>query len=178
MDISSILELMDKGAAFFDNKGRNRRVFDILKENNINSVRLRIWNDPASVPEVAGGYCDLRHTLDLARVIKNYGMHFVLDFHYSDFWANPGQQKKPATWEKLDFEQLKKAVYDYTSEVILALKEIGCTPDMVQVGNEIRSGMLFPDGEVPDYKRLAQLVNQGNTCSQGHCSLYRSYDTS
>ena len=160
VDISSILELMDKGAAFFDNKGRNRRVFDILKENNINSVRLRIWNDPASVPE-AGGYCDLRHTLDLARVIKNYGMHFVLDFHYSDFWADPGQQKKPAAWEKLDFEQLKKAVYDYTSEVILALKEIGCTPDMVQVGNEIRSGMLFPDGEVPDYKQLAQLVNQG-----------------
>ena len=139
VDISSILELMDKGAAFFDNKGRNRRVFDILKENNINSVRLRIWNDPASVPE-AGGYCDLRHTLDLARVIKNYGMHFVLDFHYSDFWADPGQQKKPAAWEKLDFEQLKKAVYDYTSEVILALKEIGCTPDMVRLEMRYEAG--------------------------------------
>lgn len=160
VDISSLPELKDGGAAFFDQSGRKTDVFAFLKQNQVNSIRLRIWNDPAAVPE-AKGYCDLAHTCSMAKRIRENGMHFVLDFHYSDFWADPGQQKKPHKWEKLGFEELKKAVYDYTAEVLLALKVIGCTPDMVQVGNEIRSGMLFPDGAVPNYRQLAELVNAG-----------------
>lgn len=160
VDVSSIPELIDGGAAFKDANGNVCKIFNILKMNGINSVRLRIWNDPDNVPE-SKGYCSLAHTMEMAHVIKNFGMHFVLDFHYSDFWADPGQQNKPKAWENLSFEELKKAVYDYTYEVLYRLKITDCAPDMVQVGNEIRSGMLFPDGAVPNYIQLAELVNAG-----------------
>ena len=160
VDISSIPELVDAGVSFYDAEGVRRDIFDILKENNINSVRLRIWNEPGNVPE-SKGYCSLVYTLEMAHKIKKYGMHFVLDFHYSDYWADPGQQNKPKAWQHLSFEELKKAVYDYTYSVLNKLKMSDCAPDMVQIGNEIRSGMLFPDGEVPKYDQLTELVNCG-----------------
>jgi arabinogalactan endo-1,4-beta-galactosidase len=134
--------------------------FALLKENNVNSIRLRIWNDPASVEE-AKGYCDLAHTVEMAKKIKENDMHFMLDFHYSDYWADPGQQRKPHAWEGLSFEELKGAVYSFTREALEALKKEDCLPDIVQVGNEIRSGMLFPDGAVPNYANLAELLNAG-----------------
>lgn len=160
VDISSVPELIDGGASFYDEEGHQLRIFDILKMNNINSVRLRIWNEPANVPE-SKGYCSLAHTMEMAHVIKNFGMHFVLDFHYSDYWADPGNQTKPKAWQDLSFDELKKAVYDFTYDVLYRLKLTGCAPDMVQIGNEIRSGMLFPDGAVPNFENLAQLVNEG-----------------
>ncbi len=160
VDISSVPELVKAGVAFYDSEGVRRKIFDILKENNVNSVRLRIWNEPENVPE-SKGFCNLTYTMEMAHKIKKYGMHFVLDFHYSDFWADPGQQNKPKAWQNLSFEELKKAVYDYTYSVLNKLKMTDCAPDMVQIGNEIRSGMLFPDGEVPNFKQLAQLVNSG-----------------
>lgn len=88
-------------------------------------------------------------------------MHFLLDFHYSDYWADPGQQNKPDAWKNLSFDELKEAVHKYTYDVLYRLKIMDCAPDMVQIGNEIRSGMLFPDGAVPQYRQLAALVNEG-----------------
>ena len=160
MDISSLPEHIDGGGKFYTMDERQIEAFELLNQNNVNSIRLRIWNEPGNVPE-SKGYCDLKHTLEMAKKIKENQMHFVLDFHYSDYWADPGQQRKPKAWENLSYEELKKAVHDYTKEVLDALDDIGCLPDMVQVGNEIRSGMLFPDGAVPDYKQLAELVNEG-----------------
>lgn len=160
VDISSLPEFIDRGAKFYDANHKEYEAFEFLKANNINSVRLRIWNEPSRVPE-SHGYCDLRHTLDMARKIKKAGMHFMLDFHYSDFWADPGQQRKPHAWMNMNFRELKTAVYEYTAMVMKNLADIGCEPDMVQIGNEIRSGMLFPDGAVPNYDKLAQLVNAG-----------------
>lgn len=160
VDISSLPEHEDGGESFYSFDGRKVDAFSLLKENNINSVRLRIWNDPASVP-AAKGYCDLEHTLEMAKRIKENGMHFYLDFHYSDYWADPGQQRKPHDWEKLEFDELVKAVHDFTFDVLASLRDEDCLPDMVQVGNEIRSGMLFPDGAVPNYANLARLVNAG-----------------
>lgn len=160
VDISSLPEHLDGGEHFYTADGREVDAFTLLKENQIGSVRLRIWNDPSSVPE-AKGYCDLKHTVEMAKKIKENHMHFFLDFHYSDYWADPGQQHKPHAWEGLSFDELVQAVYDFTSQVLNELDKAGCMPDMVQVGNEIRSGMLFPDGEVPNYDRLAKLVNAG-----------------
>lgn len=160
MDISSLPSYWDRNNCFYNEQGESVSAFALLEEYGINSVRLRIWNDPQCVPE-AQGYCDLTHTLAMAREIKAHGMHFFLDFHYSDYWADPGQQNKPAAWKDYDFDQLQKAVYDYTREVLLALADAGCLPDMVQIGNEIRSGMLFPDGAVPHYDHLAALLNAG-----------------
>jgi diguanylate cyclase (GGDEF)-like protein len=159
-DISSLPEHLDGGERFYTADGRCVDAFTLLKENNVNSIRLRIWNDPSSVEE-AKGYCDLAHTIEMAKKIKENHMHFMLDFHYSDYWADPGQQRKPHAWEELSFEELKEAVYSFTREVLVALEDAGCLPDIVQVGNEIRSGMLFPDGAVPNYANLAELLNAG-----------------
>ena len=160
MDISFLPQILDQGAVFYDSQGSEREVFLLLKENGVNSIRLRIWNEPENVPE-SGGYCDLKHTIAMAKKIKQHGMSFFLDFHYSDWWADPGKQNKPKAWEGLSFEDLKQAVYDYTKDVLLKMQQEGVMPDLVQIGNEIRSGMLFPDGEVPHYDRLVQLVNGG-----------------
>lgn len=160
MDISFLPEMEDLGAKFLDESGNERNVFELLKENGVNSIRLRIWNEPENVPE-SGGYCNLEQTIELAKRIKQYGMTFFLDFHYSDWWADPGKQNKPKAWVGLNFEELKQAVYDYTKEVLLRMDQEDVFPDMVQIGNEIRSGMLFPDGEVPNYKNLVELINAG-----------------
>lgn len=160
VDISSLLELEDNGLKLYDANGNECEALKLCQQNGVNSVRLRIWNDPSQVPE-AQGYCDLEHTVVFARRIKAKNMSFMLDFHYSDFWADPGKQRKPAAWEQLDPQSLVQAVYDYTKEVLERLTAEGCQPDMVQVGNEIRSGMLFPDGEVPHFAQLARLLNAG-----------------
>lgn len=160
MDISFLPELEELEAEFYDAEGNKKEVWELLKENGVNSIRLRIWNEPEKVPE-SGGYCSLEQTIAMAKQIKQYGMSFFLDFHYSDWWADPGKQVKPKAWEKLGFNELVQAVYDYTREVLLKMEEEGVLPDMVQIGNEIRSGMLFPEGEVPNYRQLALLVNSG-----------------
>ncbi len=159
-DVSSIPEKEDRGLVFKDTDGTAKDPLELLSEYGVNSVRLRIWNEPSNIPE-SGGYCDLAHTIAMAKRIKARNMHFMLDFHYSDYWADPGQQRKPAAWEGLDFESLTKAVYDFTHHVLAELSKNDALPDMVQVGNEIRSGMLFPDGAVPHYQALASLVNAG-----------------
>lgn len=160
MDISSLPEHLAGGEKFYTADGRCVDAFDLLEENNVNSVRLRIWNQPELVPE-SKGYCNLEYTKQMANRIKEKDMHFMLDFHYSDFWADPGQQRKPKAWENLGYEELVDAVYQFTKQVLEELKAIDCIPNTVQVGNEIRSGMLFPDGAVPNYKELSGLVNAG-----------------
>lgn len=160
VDISSLLEMEDNGFKLYTEDNKECEALAFCKLHGVNSIRLRIWNDPASVPE-ARGYCDLEHTVIFAKRIKERDLHFLLDFHYSDWWADPGKQTKPKAWAKLSPDALVQAVYDYTKQVLERLKSEGCLPDMVQIGNEIRSGMLFPDGEVPNYAQLAKLVNAG-----------------
>ena len=160
VDISSLLEMENNGLKLCNKDGTECDAFQMCKDNGVNSIRLRIWNEPVNVKE-SGGYSDLEHTVVLAKRVKQTGMHFLLDFHYSDFWADPGKQVKPKAWENLHGEALEQAVYDYTKMVLERLKSEGCLPDMVQVGNEIRSGMLFPDGEVPNYGQLAKLISAG-----------------
>lgn len=159
-DISSLLELENHGVKFYTKEGIECEALELCQKNGINSIRIRIWNEPFRIKE-SGGYCDLEHTILIARRIKEKNLHFLLDFHYSDFWADPGKQEKPAAWKHLNQEELVQAVYDYTRKVLERLREEHCMPDMVQIGNEIRSGMLFPDGEVPHYEQLAKLVNAG-----------------
>ncbi len=159
-DISFLEEMMDLGAVFYDENGTKREVFSLLKENGVNSIRLRIWNQPENVPE-SGGYCSLSKTIAMAKTIKEHGMSFMLDFHYSDWWADPQKQTKPKAWQGLSYHELIDAVYQYTKEVLLALEQAGASPDYVQIGNEIRSGMLFPDGEVPNFPGLVPLINAG-----------------
>ena len=161
-DISFLPELEAKGMKFSD-KGIEKDALLILKEHGFNYIRLRIFNDPArdSGYSPKKGFCDLTNTLKMAKRVKEAGMKFLLDFHYSDYWADPGKQTKPAAWRNLSLEDLKKAVYDYTKNVIQQLKEQGTTPDMVQIGNEINHGIVWPDGNVSNIDGLAQLFNAG-----------------
>jgi beta-galactosidase len=161
-DISFLPQLEERGIKFSDN-GQEKDAVEILKDHGFNYVRLRIFNDPARDSGYAPGkgYCDLQHTLQMAKRVKNAGMKLLLDLHYSDYWADPGKQYKPAAWRNLDFEQLKQAMYDYTRNVLTELKKQGTTPDMVQVGNEINHGIVWPEGSVSHLDSLAQLLNAG-----------------
>ncbi|MBL7720696.1 MAG: glycosyl hydrolase 53 family protein [Chitinophagaceae bacterium] len=161
-DISFLPELEARGMKFSDN-GMEKDAIRILKDHGFNYVRLRVFNDPArdSGYSPGKGFCDLENTKKMAKRVKAAGMKLLLDFHYSDYWADPGKQYKPAAWRNLSFEELKKAVYDYTKNVMRQLKEQGTTPDMVQVGNEINHGIIWPEGNVSNFDGLAQLVNAG-----------------
>jgi arabinogalactan endo-1,4-beta-galactosidase len=160
-DISFLPQLEDKGIQFFDH-GIQKDAIQILKDHGFNYIRLRIFNDPAAdsgySPEK--GFCDLEHTKAMAQRIKMAHMKFLLDFHYSDTWADPGKQFKPAGWEEFNFSQLKLAIYDYTKNVLSALKAQGTSPDMIQVGNEINHGMLWPDGNFSHPDSLAAFLKE------------------
>ena len=159
-DISFLPQCMDAGMKIKDVDGSEMEPFALMEKYGVNAVRLRLWHTPSNVPE-SGGYCSLDHTIELAGEIRKHGMQFMLDFHYSDFWADPGQQKKPKAWEGLNHEQLQEAVFQYTRDTLLRMQEEGILPDIVQIGNEIRSGLLFPDGELPDYAGMVRLINAG-----------------
>ena len=160
MDISHVPMSIDEGMVIKDFDGTPIDALDLAEKYGVNSIRLRIWNEPSNVPE-SGGYCDFEQTLEFAQKIKAHDMSFMLDFHYSDYWADPGQQNKPEAWKNLPFDKLVQAVHDYTYTTIKDLQAGGAGPDIVQIGNEIRSGLLFPDGEVPNYEQMVRLVNAG-----------------
>lgn len=138
VDISTLTAIEDNGGYYLDSNGAKRDLLDILKDRGVNYVRLRLWNDP----QKSNGYNDKEDVIRLAQRVKAKGMKVLLDFHYSDEWAHPGQQLRPKAWENLSFNELKKAVYDYTREVVSEMKDAGAMPDMVQIGNEINSGVL------------------------------------
>lgn len=161
-DISFLPQLEDRGFTFKD-EGTEKDAIEILNDHGFNYVRLRIFNNPAREggysPEK--GFCDLENTKAMAKRVKAAGMKLLLDFHYSDYWADPGKQYKPKAWEGLGFQELKKALYDYTYDVIKQLQDQGTTPDMVQIGNEINHGIVWPEGSVGNLDSLAQLLNAG-----------------
>ena len=161
-DISFLPELEARGIKFSD-KGVEKDAIQILKDHGFNYVRLRIFNEPANDSGYSPkrGFCDLEHTKQMAKRVKAAGMKLLLDFHYSDYWADPGKQYKPASWKGLSFSALKKALYDYTKKVMQELKDQGTVPDMVQVGNEINHGIVWPEGSVNNPDGLAQLLNAG-----------------
>lgn len=161
-DISFLPQLEAQGIKFSDNEVKKDAI-TILKDHGFNYIRLRIFNEPSNEKGYSPGkgFCDLAQTKAMAKRIKANGMKLLLDFHYSDTWADPGKQFKPKAWEKLSFKDLKKAVYDYTKDVISQLKAQGTTPDMVQIGNEINHGFLWPEGSVANPNDMAQLYSAG-----------------
>jgi arabinogalactan endo-1,4-beta-galactosidase len=163
-DISFLPELESRGMKFSDN-GTPGDPIEIMKAHGFNYIRLRIFVDPENPKGYSPkkGFCDLAHTMAMAKRVKAAGMKFLLDFHYSDYWADPQQQNKPLAWANEDFPSLTKSLHDYTVSVMTALKNQGTTPDMVQVGNEINHGMDWPDGEINNLDSLARLIYAGVT---------------
>jgi len=151
-DVSTLKKNEDFGAVYYDRRGRERDALSILAAEGMNYARLKVWVDPAD------GYNNLARVLEMAPRIKALGMGLVIDFHYSDRWADPGQQNKPAAWASLDFDGLRQAVYDHTYEVLSALRAQGTPADIAQLGNEINGGMLWPDGRWDNWDGLAALL--------------------
>ncbi len=193
-DVSMLKDLEYYGGKFYDDSGVEQDCLQILKDHGINWIRLRIWNDPTAdasgyvgsqllqingKPAPAGtpggaGNCDEQHTIELALRAKALGMKVLLDFHYSDFWTDPGQQAKPKAWKNHTGPVLQDDVYNFTKKVLLDMKNattssaidpgstVNAMPDMVQIGNENNNGMLWPEGNIANgYAGWIGLLNAG-----------------
>lgn len=162
-DISWLQSQEDRGIRFSDG-GTEGDAIEILRDNGFNYIRLRLFVNPRSELGYSqrDGYCDLEHTLQMAKRIKDAGMYFLLDFHYSDNWADPQKQIMPQAWQTYSYSEVCNAVYEHTRDVILALEKQGTMPDMVQVGNEVSNGMLWPYGSVRhSFEGLCGLLREG-----------------
>ena len=158
-DVSFLAKCEQDGVVFKEN-GKPVDVLVLLREHHYNWVRLRIFHDPAAAPDKLPN--DLPYTLALARRARDLGFHILLDVHYSDSWADPGKQPTPAAWRKLKHKQLVEHVFAYTRDTIAAFAAQGLMPDMVQVGNEVTEGMLWPDGRLPDnWDNFGDLLKAG-----------------
>jgi arabinogalactan endo-1,4-beta-galactosidase len=146
VDISNCYIIEQAGGVYYDDDGTPKDIIAILKDHGINYVRLRLWHNHQLAynpgPYAGDGDNDMVKTRAIARRAKDVGMKFLLNFHYSDNWADPGRQQIPAAWAGYTVDQLVQAVYDYTFDTIQELKAAGTEPDMVQIGNEITPGML------------------------------------
>ena len=162
MDVSTLLEEERCGAKYFDH-GKQGELTDILKSYGCNYVRLRLWNDPYAEDgrPYGAGTNDLKTTIELAKRALCKGLGFLLDFHYSDFWADPGKQNVPKAWRGHDAEELANDVYRYTKEVLETLRRENAMPTMIQIGNEITNGLLWPLGKKPEFDNIAKLVSAG-----------------
>ena len=162
-DISWLQWQEETGVKFSDG-GVEGDALDILRDNGFNYIRLRLFVNPKSELGYSqrDGYCDLEHTLAMAKRIKEAGMMFLLDFHYSDNWADPQKQIMPQAWQTYSYDEVRDAVYEHTKEVLLALEAQGTMPQMVQVGNEVSNGMLWPYGSVRhSFEGLCGLLEEG-----------------
>ncbi len=154
-DVSFLAQAEQHGVVFKDN-GAAASALLILRNHGYNWIRLRLFHTPVSLPN------NLEYTIALAKAAQKLGFKFLLDYHYADDWADPGHQPTPKAWQGKSHADLVKAVFEYTRDTISAFRDAGVLPDMVQVGNEITVGMMWPDGKLPaNWDNLAQLVYAG-----------------
>lgn len=156
-DIGWMSEMEASGIRFRHAGGKEDNLFNILKGVGMNSVRFRVWVNPVD------GWCNQQDVVAQATRAKNAGMRVMIDFHYSDWWADPGKQNKPEAWKSLDLAGLQNAIGQHTRQVLNALKQAGISPEWVQVGNETNDGMLWETGRASrDMSAFASMVNAGH----------------
>lgn len=155
-DISWITQLEDSGYKFYNGAGTSTDCFQLMQSLGMNVIRLRVWVNPANK------YNSTADVVKKAVRAHNLGMRIMIDFHYSDTWADPGHQTKPAAWASMNFATLTNALGSYTQGVLDTLKTAGAVPSWVQIGNETDNGMLWPDGQAStNMANFAALVNAG-----------------
>jgi arabinogalactan endo-1,4-beta-galactosidase len=154
-DVSFLADAERKGVVFKENS-QPKPGLQILKDHGYNWVRLRLFHTPKRLPN------DLAYTVEQARAAKKLGFKFLLDLHYSDTWADPQKQFIPQAWDGFNHDQLVESVFTYTRDVVAAFRQAGVAPDMVQIGNEVIGGMLWPDGRLPNnWANFADLLKAG-----------------
>ena len=158
-DLSFLKQAEARGVQFKDG-GVVKPGLQIFREHGYNWIRLRLFHTPSTQPRPLPN--DLAYTIALAQEAKAQGYRFLLNYHYSDTWADPAKQFLPKAWEGLDHAALVAAVHDYTRDTIAAFRAAGAMPDMVQIGNEVTPGMLWPDGRLPEnWENFADLLKAG-----------------
>jgi beta-galactosidase len=152
-----------RGPRSFLEDGQPVDAIALLQRHGFNTIRLRVFVNPENPEGYAPGtgFFGLDSTLSMARRVKAAGMQMLLDFHYSDYWADPQQQHKPLAWAQLDYPALRDTVRSYTTSVLEAMRRQGTLPDMVQIGNEVNHGLLWPDGHIGNLDQLAGLLQAG-----------------
>lgn len=154
-DLSFLKQAEDRGTVFKE-AGQAKPGLQIFKDHGYNWIRLRLFHTPTQLPN------NLPYTIALAKQANQLGFKFLLDFHYSDTWADPGKQFLPKAWQGKSHPELVEAVFAYTRDTVAACGEAGAMPHMVQVGNEISNGLLWPDGKLPgNWDHFADLVKAG-----------------
>ncbi len=138
MDVSSVIAEEESGVRYYDFDGQEKDLFEILSENGVNYIRVRVWNDPydAQGRGYGGGNCDIGKAVLIGQRATKYGMKLLVDFHYSDFWADPSKQMVPKAWTGMEIEEKTEAVYQFTKDCLQQLKDNQVDVGMVQVGNE------------------------------------------
>lgn len=144
VDVSMLYEIEKNGGKYYNARGEEADLFSILKESGVNWIRLRVWNKPVQ----GGGSNSVDVDIPLAKRAKDAGFKLLVDFHYSDWWADPAKQTMPKDWENLSFSQLCDAVEKFTRESIDAFTKAGAEPDAIQIGNELNSGFMWPLGQL------------------------------
>ena len=186
-DVSSLAEQVDNGAVFIDTDGYEKPLLTLLKNHGFNYIRLRTFVDPSADYGYATGfgtwcetkneaYNDKTHIIEMAQQVKAAGMKLLLDFHYSDTWADPNKQVIPHSWRNINtIEDLAIELEKYTVEVLTEMKDAGVIPDMVQIGNEITPGMLIhiptDDTDCFGNNSIPNEVVNGRTANWGNLSM-------
>lgn len=169
IDVSTYFEELEAGAKYFLD-GKEIEPLDEFISNGVSYMRIRVWNNPFDEEgnPYLGGTNDLATCVKLAKLAKEKGYKFIIDFHYSDFWADPGKQFAPKAWKDLSFEEVKNELGKFTKEALQTLKDGGIDVEYVQIGNEITNGMCWPFGKLDEtisprgnYENLSILLKEG-----------------
>lgn len=160
VDISSIVSLEQSGVKFYSNSGKKQDIMKTLRQSGVNYVRVRVWNNPYDTKGngYGGGNSDLKKAIEIGKRATANGMKVLVDFHYSDFWADPAKQQVPKAWESFTFEEKKQALYSYTKKSLKTLIDQEVNVGMVQIGNETNGAFV---GE-KDWAKISSLFNEGS----------------
>jgi len=172
VDISSILSLEESGVTFKNFAGEEEDLFTVLADAEVNWVRVRVWNEPFSSENPDHGYgagnVDAVRATEIAKRATDAGMRVLVNFHYSDFWAHPGQQKSPRAWRQMNLQERTQALYDYTAETLTDMKDAGADIGMVQIGNETTSGQIAGESGWGNTAELFKAGSQAVRDTLGH----------
>ncbi|MFA6755599.1 MAG: glycosyl hydrolase 53 family protein [Bacilli bacterium] len=179
VDASMVYSIYQNGGIYYNEDGKEQNIFEIMHNDGVNFIRFRVWNDPydANGNSYGGGENSVANDLIMAKQAKEAKLNVMLDFHYSDFWADPDTQYIPKAWQDYGSTDLENAIGTFTSETLQTFKDAGVTVDAVQIGNEINNGLLFPYGKLntsssTSWDKMARLLSQGIDATKSvfpHC---------
>jgi len=172
MDASAVPSLEAGGVKYYDENGNEKDVYQILSENGINYIRVRIWNDPFDVDGYGygGGNCNIDNAVEIGKRATKYGMKLLVNFHYSDFWADPAKQMVPKAWRGMSIDDKSEALYQYTKDCLKKLVDAGVDVGMVQIGNETNGAMAGESSSsVGGWKKITQLMSAGSKAVREVC---------